>query len=438
MNIAIIGGGYTGLTAAYYLSRAGHQVSIFEAGPEIGGLASGLKIAGANIEKTYHHLFKTDTDIIELAAELGAQIDWYPSSVSIYCQGQLYDFNGPGDLLRFSALSFVSRLRTAIVLAFLKFYNNWQSFINISAYQWMSRWAGAESTQVIWGPLLQGKFSGFAQQISMAWLWARIHIRANSRSFSLQDSAEYLGYFRGGFHSFTTKLLAELAKYNVKVYVNQKVSAISSNLDTGLVSIELSDSEAKFERVLATIPCHTFAKLIGTDSQASPAYLGQLTAIEYLGAICLIYSSKQSLSKSYWHNINDKSFPFLVFLQHTNLVSRSNYQGQEIYYIGTYLPHDHRYWETTEAEILIEWFAALKKIFPEFDGCQVQERHLFKLKNAQHIADLNYQSKIPAVTTPLKNVYLSNFSQIFPEDRGTNFAVREGKKATNLILQNPN
>jgi hypothetical protein len=74
-------------------------------------------------------------------------------------------------------------------------------------------------------------------------------------------------------------------------------------------------------------------------------------------------------------------------------------------------------------------------VFPDFDAHKVREKHFFRFANAQHIVEGNYVKKIPGTKTPLANVYLSNFSQIYPEDRGTNYAVREGEKVAELIDQ---
>ncbi len=79
------------------------------------------------------------------------------------------------------------------------------------------------------------------------------------------------------------------------------------------------------------------------------------------------------------------------------------------------------------------WFECLQRIYPQFDPARVCERHVFKFKAAQHVVDMRYEEKIPDNRTPVPGVYLANFSQIFPEDRGTNFAVREGIKVAGMI-----
>lgn len=435
MKIAIIGGGFTGLTAAYRLSQKGHQVSIFERGSDLGGLAGGFEIEGTSLEKTYHHIFKTDTDIINLVKELKIEdkLEWRESSISIYYDGCLHSFKGALDLIKFKPLSLDNRLRAGLVVLFLQKTKNWRKFEKVSAYHWMRKWSGEQVTKVIWEPLLKGKFDTFYDKVSMAWLWARLHVRANSRD-GLE--AEKLGYFNGGFNVITKSLVKKLKEKNVSIFTNNIVEKIERN-GNKIKIVQNKDLELiadmEFDRVIATVPSHIFAKL--TEEGLPREYLKKLESIPYLGAVCMIFTSDQDLSPYYWHNINDLTSPFLVFINHTKFIPKERYNGQNVYYIGSYIPHDHAYFSMSEKELYALWFDYVKKIFPKFDESHINEKFLFRFKNAQHIVGWDYANKIPEYKTPIEGVYLSNFSQIYPEDRGTNFAVREGNRIAELVLE---
>ncbi len=430
MKIAIIGGGFTGLTAAYELTKKGHQVTILERNQDFGGLAGGFQIQGSNLEKTYHHIFKTDTDIINFVKEIGIEdkLEWNPSLVSIYYNGRIYKFGTPISLLLFKPLNIINRFRVGFVMLFLQKFKNWHKFVQIPAFEWIKKASGKQATQVIWEPLLKGKFHEHYDKISMAWLWARLHIRANSQ----ERGGEKLGYFRGGFNVITQRLLELLQDGRAELKTGIIVKSIKST-DSSTVLIEYDNQAEQFDKVIATVPSNIFAELIKDDKNISPDYLNKLRSIQYLGAVCLIFSSDQDISDYYWHNINDISFPFLVFINHTKMVGKERYNGKNIYYIGAYIPNDNRYFSISDDELSGQWFDSLQKIFPEFDKNQIGDLNIFRLKNAQHIVTLDYQSKIPEYNTPITNVFLSNFSQIFPEDRGTNYAVREGKRIAELI-----
>lgn len=434
-RVAIIGAGFTGLAAGYRLAQKGHDVVIFEKSSDIGGLAGGFTIEGAPLEKAYHHLFKTDTSILAIAQELDVPLEWFESKVGmavINTQGSfdLFAFNGAKDLLFYKPLPFIDRIRAGAVLFFLQKYKNWRTLVNKTAKEWMAKWSGTQVMAKIWGPLLQGKFAEYASKVSMAWLWARIHIRANSRKSIFEK--ELLAYPKGGFFSIADALatnIATLLARSTEEVIRTSSIITSIEYEKNKVWITSQKGREQFDALLSTIPYQAFQSLLATPS------VTKYPNIDYLGAVVLAFSSEQSLSKYYWHNIIDANSPFLVFLQHTNLVPSSWYNDKHVYYIGVYVPQSHRYLDknTSKEEIQTEWFNYLEKIFPIFDRTKIREKQLFTFSHAQHVVDTEYELKIPPYKTDLPNTYIANFAQIFPEDRGTNYAIREGEKIAAAI-----
>jgi protoporphyrinogen oxidase len=430
-KILIIGGGFTGLTAALRLAAdKDFSVTLVESSPQLGGLAAGFPLAGTSLEKTYHHLFLTDRNILDLARELGLQdkLIWCDSSVAIYRDGRIHSFKTPGDLLRFAPCSFTGRVRTGLMALYLKHKKNWRSFARQTAHAWLTRACGASAMAAIWTPLLKGKFSHHYDRVSMAWFWARLHIRANSRS---GGGGEKLGYFQGGFNVLTTALEQEIRRRGVAIRTGTMVEAITTE-HTAVVNGET----VPFDACLFTGPSPALAGLL-PKTAAWADYKARLGSIEYLGAICLVFTSDQNLGDYYWVNVNEPDAPFLVFLNHTRLVDKSVYGGKYVYYIGAYLPPEGKIFGCADAELTGLWFGYLKKMFPEFEAARADTRHIFRFRAAQHIVDGDYRERIPDYQTPVPGVYLANFSQIFPEDRGTNFAVREGEKIAASILNRP-
>ena len=428
-NILIVGGGITGLTAARRLAVDKRcAVTLVESTPQLGGLAAGFPLAGTSLEKTYHHLFLTDTSILGLVRELGLEdrLMWCDSSVGIYRDGRVHAFKTPQDLLRFDPCNFPGRWRTGLAVLYLKYQKDWRGFASVTAHDWMTRACGASAMASIWTPLLKGKFDRHYQTVSMAWLWARIHTRANSRSVA---GGEQLGYFRGGFNVVTTALELELRRLGVTIRTGTPVTALSAKR-TAVINGET----VPFDDCLFTGPSPALARLLPAE-EAYRAYAEQLCRIEYLGAICLVFTSDQDLGQYYWVNVNEPDAPFLVFINHTRLVGREAYGGKHIYYIGAYLPPDGETFGRPDADLAARWLGYLKRMYPEFDPGRMAEQHIFRFRSAQHIVDTNYAEKIPEYHTPLPGVWLANFSQIFPEDRGTNFAVREGEKVARLMLE---
>lgn len=391
-RIAIMGAGLTGLVTGYRLGQKGYEITIFEREDFLGGLAGGFKINGQNIEKVYHHIFKTDKEIIGLIKELGleSKLKWHESSIGLYYENNLYPFLGAIDLLKFQPLGLIDKFRLGLVAIYLQKTKKWKKFEKITAYEWMKKYCGTNAFKVIWEPLLKGKFHNYYKKVSMAWMWARIHTRANSK-----EKTELLGYLDGGFEILIKKLEEKILENGGKIKLNSEFKGF--------------DKSNPYDFVIDTTPSKD---------------------VDYLGAINVVFSSKQSLSKYYWHNINDLNSPFLAFIQHTNLVRKKNYKNEYVYYLGSYIPHGHKYFSAKDSEIYKEFFDYLKKIFPKFDQKQITSKLVFKFKNAQHVVTTDY--KIPKQKIG-KNIYKVNFSQIYPEDRGMNYAVREAEKVMKNI-----
>jgi len=396
-KIAIVGGGIGGLVAGYKLSQKGNKVTIFEKENSLGGLMADFEIEGQNIERFYHHIFKTDTEIIGLIKELGLEnkLKWHKSRVSLYYDNKYSPFNGSVDLLKFKGLDLFSKIRLGLVYIWLKLDKNWQKYQKITAIEWMKKWAGKKAYRVIWEPLIKGKFHHFSDKISMAWLWARIHTRGGSKD---EKGKEVLGYLDGGFGQITQKLASDIRENGGKIILNE-------NIDDK----KIKELEKKYDLIIDTRP---------------------IKNIEYLGSIVSVFSSKQNLSQYYWHNINDLNSPFIAFIQHTNFIDKSNYNNKHIYYLGAYVPQNHKYFKNNDKEIEKEFLDYLAKIKPEFDKNKISEIKISKSLYAQHIVSKKYKVESYKVKN---NYYRLNFAQIYPQDRGINFAVREAEKIISRI-----
>jgi protoporphyrinogen oxidase len=358
----------------------------------------GFKIGKNNLERTYHHFFKTDTALIKLINEVGLEnkIEWNKSSVGLYWENKMYPFLGAIDLLKFKPLNIIDKLRMGLVAIYLKYDKNWQKYEKITANDWMKKAVGKKGYEVVWKPLLKGKFDDIYKDISMAWLWTRINTRGNSKD---NKGKEVLGYINGGFEKLIEKLEEKIKKGKGIIKLNTEID-------------DLKQLEKDYDLIIDTRPAKD---------------------IDYLGAIDVVFSSRQSLSPYYWHNINDINSPFVALIQHTNLIDKSNYNNRHIYYLGDYLSQNHKYFNWTNKEIEKDFLDYLKKIFPEFDINQIEEIKTFKFKYAQHIVDTKYSSKIPSYKLTNK-IWQLNFAQIYPQDRGMNFAVKEAKKMVKEII----
>ena len=430
-HIAIIGAGFAGLSAAWDLAKAGQKVSIFEASAEPGGLASGFKEPhwDWSVERFYHHWFQTDSNLLGLIDELGwADEVVFPRPISVmYYRGKFYPFDSIPAALAYPGLGFgINKIRFGLVGLYLKLTNNWRTLEKTTTDAWMRKFAGNKVYESMWQPMMIGKFGEtWHDKVNMAWMWARIHVRTSR-----------LGTFKGGFQVFANKFAAKLAEKGVEICYNTRVSSLQ-RLEDGRISVRFADGgeEKRFDQVLVTLSPGMMAKM-APDLPSD--YLAGLLKLKSMGAVVMTVSIKHPLSPEgyYWYNIPKQAgFPFLSLVEHTNFLKPEYFGGDHILYIGDYLETDHPNFTKSDEELAEEFLPHLKKINPAFNRNWVNKIWVSKTSYAQPIPLLNHSANIPPIETPIPNLYFASMSQVYPWDRGTNFAVEIGRRAAKLMLR---
>lgn len=425
MRAGVIGAGVGGMAAAYDLARAGHEVMVFEADDHVGGLASGFKIPRWewSVERYYHHWFSGDDHILGLIEELGFRhkILFPRPKTVVYYQGAFYPLDSPLTALRFPAFNLPRAIRFAAVTAFLKLSPFWRPLESHSAESWLRRWYGKQIYSTIWEPLLTGKFGKHAQRVNMAWFWARVQARTTR-----------LGTYEGGFQAFADDFAAVLAELGVGIMLSTPVTRIEP-LEGG-IRVKTEKGQERFDQVVVTTSPGLLARLA---PDLAPDYLQELLAMKSLGAVVLVLALRKQLSPHgyYWHNIpKEAGFPFLALVEHTNFLSPRFFGGDHIVYCGDYLPRDHEYFQLSKQELVERFLPALTRINPEFDPSWVRDSWLHSTPYAQPVPELNHSENIPELRTPLDGLWLASMSQVYPWDRGTNFAVEIGREAARLMM----
>jgi len=427
LKVGIVGGGIAGLSAAYELSKGGQEVSVFESGPELGGQLATFEVGDSRIEKYYHHIFSNDYDVIRLIEELdlSERLEWLESRVGFFCGGKAYDFVTPADLLRFTPISLVDRVRLGLVGLYLRRYANWRNFEGVTARDWIMRYAGKRNYEVVWGPLLKGKFGDRAGEVGMVWFWGKVHQRFASRT---KGAKERLGYLKGSFGLVVDRLAQRIGAAGGVIY-HQPVGRIV--VEGGrAIGLEAASQFHPFDAIVATVPSPVFLELV---PELPEPYSAQLRRTRYQSALCLVLILKKSLSPIYWLNISDPSMPFPLVVEHTNLADKSNYGGMNIIYVSNYVAQESPLYQMSPEKLLDEYLPHLRKINPEFNLSWIEEWRLFREEAAQPIVTINYSRDIPDQRTPIHGLYLANTVQSYPEDRAVNTSVRLGLMAAKQV-----
>ncbi len=426
-TINIVGGGFTGLTMGYYLAKAGWIVNIFEKDAEVGGLAGSFKVEGENLEKFYHHWFTNDLHIMDLIKELNCEdhIIIRPTRTGMYYSNNFFKLSSPLDLLKFKPLNLINRIRLGFVVLAVRTVKDWMKLESITAKDWLTKICGKQGYSVVWEPLLKGKFGRYAESVSAVWFWNKLKLRGGSRG---EKGKENLAYYKGGFASLADSMMKEIHNMGGMVHVNRAVVSVGND------EIKTADGEVfKADKTVLTIPLPLISNLL--KEAVDTSYIEQLNKIQYIGNVCLTLELKQSLSEIYWLNVNDPGFPFVGVIEHTNFESKETYKGRHIVYLSKYLPTDETLYNMTEKEFFDYAMPYIKKMFPLFTEDWVLDYHVWKEAYSQPLVTLHYSKLIPGFTTPLPNVLINTMAQIYPEDRGTNYAVREGKLMAQKLIK---
>ncbi|MBE0672348.1 MAG: NAD(P)/FAD-dependent oxidoreductase [Anaerolineales bacterium] len=423
MKIAIIGAGYGGMAAAWDLKKAGHDVTIFESANYAGGLASGFKEPhwDWSVEKFYHHWFQSDSEMLGLIRELGLEDKViFPRPLTVmYYKNKWYPFDSIINALLFPGLGWgLNKVRFGFVGLFLRITNNWRALEKVTAHEWMLKWAGKKVYEQMWEPLLIGKFASFYKDVNMAWLWARMHARTTR-----------LGTFEGGFQNFADLFAEKLRALGVEIRLGASIKSIKQDQASRSLSV---DNES-FDKVLVTTSPNLMAKLCPSLPEN---YLKGLLGLKSMGAVVMTLSLKHSLSKDgyYWFNVpKGEGYPFLALVEHTNFVPKENFGGDHIVYAGDYLELGHEYFSMSDDELLERFIPAFQKFNPEFSREWIQKIWVHKTNYAQPVPLVGHSKNIPDIQTPIDGLYFASMSQVYPWDRGTNFAVEIGRRAARMM-----
>jgi len=427
MKIAIIGAGFTGLTSAFRLQQSGHEVSVFEKESKPGGLAIGVeeKDWEWSLEEHYHHWFTNDADILGLANDIGHKIIVKRPKTSSFVEGKIFQFDSPKSILLFPKLSIADRIRMGIVLGMIKYNPFWKPLEKLNASRLLPKLMGRKAYEMIWEPLFINKFGDFAGDVSMAWFWARLSKRT-----------PFLAYPEGGFLKFAEAIVKKIRDLKGEVLFDTETISVKDGEKHASVIIKKRggrEEKIVFDKVIVTLPSGLFLRVA---PQLPQGYKESLQRLKGIGATNLVLRLKKQFFEdgTYWLSICDKDSPVMAIVEHTNFMDSKHYNNEHLVYLGNYLPVDDKNYSTSKERLLELYDPYLKKINKDYKKNLIEYK-LFKAPFAQPIIPANYSRIIPPHTTPIKNVFLANIEQVYPWDRGTNYAVEVGKRVADLVTK---
>ena len=429
LKVAVIGAGITGLTLAYELAQRGARVEVYEAGAQIGGELATVNVNGEPVERFYHHLFLGDRHIQDLMGQLGIadRLRWGSPRMAYFADGQLYPFTSPIDLLRFSAIPLADRIRMGLATLRLQRIREYAQFEDLRAGDVLPGLTGQRAFDTVWRPLLEAKFGEEWPTVSMAWFWGRVNVRFRSRD--RLGMRELLGYIDGSFLSITRELGRRAEELGATIHLNSPVDRIIHSAGR-IEGLSVGGAKVAADAVIGTVGLPILRRLLPDHDDVI-----RMPAIKYRGALVMLLQLKARLSKYYWTNVADRQVPFPGLIEHTNFVDPERYGGAHLLYVSNYLDPGHDYFNMTDSELLDEYAPAIKSVFPAFQASLIDSLWVSGDRVAQPVIAAGYQRQMPGFATALKGFFICNTSQIYPEDRGTNYNVRIARQCAALVIE---
>jgi len=425
LNIAVIGGGISGLSAAYFLLKQGHRITLFERADRVGGLAASFDFGGSLIEKYYHFICTGDDDLTDLCDELGLgdKLFWRDTRMSFFYEGKLYPFGTPFDLLFFKPVSMAGRIRFGFNIMYARSLKYWKNLESESARSWLTRHIGEQAYDVIWKPLLKIKFGEHADDVAASWMWHRIHRVAKSRKKFLQR--ETLGYLAGGSEALFNALTREITRMGGEIKTSSRVTSLVLRDGKKATGLRCGGEIINFDHIVSTVPLPLVCRMIPKECAH---YRSRLARVKFIGVVCMILKLSRTLTDSFWVNINDPRIPFNGIIEYTNLNPRPDLHGSKIAYIPYYLLTSNDRYQYDDQYLLDEYSASLKLISSNFNPSWIQDWHVFRDPYAQAVCTTHFSKLVPNQKSPIDRFWLIDSTQLYPSDRTISGMIGLAKK----------
>jgi len=424
-HFGIIGGGMLGMTLALRLRQLRHDITLIEAAPQFGGLASAWRLGDVTWDKHYHVILLSDARLRNLLGELGLadECEWVQTKTGFYTDGQFFSMSNTVEFLKFPPLRFIDKLRLGGTIFLASKIKDWKRLERVPVVDWLRKWSGRRTTQKIWLPLLRAKLGESYPEASAAFIWAIIARMYAARRSGLKK--EMFGYVRGGYARILERFHERLIDAGVNVELNCRVRSVHAG------HVEFANGEKRqFDNIIVTAAPPLAVKLCPDLTDGERAILN---GVKYQGIVCASLLLKQSLGPYYVTNITETWVPFTAVIEMSALVDKATFDGNALVYLPKYVAPDDPIFDESDDAIRERFVATLERMYPHFKREDVLAFQLSRVRHVFAISTLNYSEHVPPMTTSLPGVYLVNSSQIVNGTLNVNETVQLAENAVDHI-----
>ena len=405
---AVLGGGLLGMTLALRLRQQGHQVTLFEARSNFGGLADAWKIGDVTWDRHYHVTLLSDRHAREVLNELDLedQMLWVETKTGFYTDDRLHSMSNTLEFLRFPPLCLIDKLRLGGTIAYASRVRNWKALENIAVGDWLKRLSGRRTFEKIWLPLLRCKLGECWRETSAAFIWATIARMYAARRTGLKK--EMFGYCRGGYAIILDRFIEKLRSVGVEIHCNAVAKKVQTSID-GRLTVQFADNDRVFDRIVSTLPAPLMSSIC-------PDLTGQekslFNGVRYHGIVCVSVLLKKSLSPYYVTNITDPGYPFTAVIEMTALIDKKELNGNALVYLPRYVAPNDELFDHSDSEIELSFISGLQRMHPTLSLADIKAVRISRVRHVFALPTLGYSDRLPPIVTSVPGLYSLNSSHI--------------------------
>jgi protoporphyrinogen oxidase len=417
-----------GMTLALWLRDRGHEVTLFEAADDLGGLASAWQIGEVTWDRHYHVILNTDNHLLALLDRLGLSEDlrWVETRTGVYSGGHLYSVSNAVEYLRFPPLRLVDKLRMGWTILHGSRVRDWRRLEQVPVETWLRRHSGDRAFERFWLPLLRAKLGDNYRVTSAAFIWTTIQRLYAARRHGLKR--EMFGYVKGGYARVNARLAEELIAHGVETRLGARVTGVRAGIEG--VEIETGGNSFVFDRVVVTAASPLAARII---EGLAPAERTAMTSVVYQGIVCASLLTDQGLGGFYVTNVTDQA-PFTGVIEMSALVDREELGGRHLIYLPRYTVEGDETIDMSDGQLRDLFVSALAGMFPGFDDTHVEAFKVSRVGYVFPIPTLGYSSRVPPLQTSLPGVYAVSSAQILNGTLNVNETLQLAARALPVLI----
>ncbi|MGB7347537.1 MAG: NAD(P)/FAD-dependent oxidoreductase [Pirellulaceae bacterium] len=426
----VVGGGVMGLKIARDLVAKGQDVTVAEAAPQFGGLASAWQLGDVTWDRFYHVTLLSDSYLRDLLDELGLEkeLDWVETKTGFYAGGELLSMSNTAEFLKFPPLSMFERLRLGGTIFYASKIRNWRRMEKLSVEKWLRRWSGKGAFEKVWLPLLKAKLGEAYKQTSAAFIWAHTARMYKARRSGAKK--EMFGYVPGGYARIFDRLCDHLSDQGVRLLAGHPVHGvrdIGEGDSQGHLEVDFGDGRVeRFDNVVSTIASPLIAKQC---EQLKADEKAKLSGVKYIGVVCASMLLKEPISPYYVTNITDTWVPLTAVIELSTIVNpETQLGGQHLVYLPKYLPDDHDGLQESDEDYKEKCLSTLEKMYDHFSRDNVTAFQIARAKYVAALSTIDYSTRLPPIVTSVPGFYALNSAHILEGNLNVNETIRLGEE----------